>query len=133
MLKSIIDCADGYHVVELDPKDRHKNNYTKHTDAIIEACPYKPETTDRETIIDYMIGFSATMEGQYFRVCSLLSYCNENGMVFNPDKFQFAKEEVEFAGCIRSTDKYVDTILNLPTPWNISDVRSWYVLINQVA
>lgn len=79
------------------------------------------------------------MVDQFFRICSLLSHCNENGMVFNPEKFQFAKEEVEFAGFmitmsgIRPTDKYIDTILNFPTPRNISDARSWFGLINQVA
>lgn len=73
MLKSTLDCVDGYHGVELDPRDRHKttfatewglfrykrvpqgylssgDNYTKHTDIIMESCPGKPDTTDRETI-----------------------------------------------------------------------------------
>ena len=105
----------------------------------MEACPNKPETTDRETIIDDTIVFSKEMEDQFFRICGLLSHCNENGMVFNPDKFQFAKDEVEFAGFmitksgIRPTDNYIDTILNFPTPKNISDARSWFGLINQVA
>jgi hypothetical protein len=35
------------------------------------------------------------MEHSFFRICSLLSHCNKNGMVFSPDKFMFSKETVE--------------------------------------
>ena len=60
-------------------------------------------------------------------------------MVFSPEKFAFARETVEFAGFeitskgIRPTAKYVESIKNFPTPTNISDVRSWFGLVNQVA
>ena len=69
----------------------------------------------------------------------MLSHCNKNGMVFSPDKFVFAKETVEFAGFeitkegIKPTDTYIEAIRNFPTPTNISEVRSWFALINQVA
>jgi hypothetical protein len=51
----------------------------------------------------------------------------------------FAKETVEFAGFeitkegIKPTDKYIEAIRNFQTPTNISEVRSWFGLINQVA
>ena len=60
-------------------------------------------------------------------------------MVFNPDKFQLAKEELQYAGYmvgnvnIRPTDSYLQAIRDFPAPQNISDMRSWYGLINQVA
>ena len=60
-------------------------------------------------------------------------------MVFSPEKFAFARETVEFAGFelttegIRPTAKYIESIKNFPTPSNISQVRSWFGLINQVA
>jgi hypothetical protein len=79
------------------------------------------------------------MEQSFFRICSLLSHCYTNGMVFSPEKFVFAKETVEFAGFkitkkgIKPTDKYIEAIRNFPTPTNISEVRSWFGLINQVA
>jgi hypothetical protein len=79
------------------------------------------------------------MEQAFFRICSMLSHCNKNGMVFSNDKFVFAKETVEFAGFeitkegIKPTDKYIEAIRNFPTPTNISEVRSWFGLINQVA
>ena len=52
---------------------------------------------------------------------------------------QFAKESVEFAGFqitmegIKPTDKDVQSIRNFPTTTNISEVPSWFGLINQVA
>ena len=161
-LKSTLDCVDGYHGVELAKEDRHKttfatewglfrylrvpqgylssgDSYTKHTDAILDACPGKPAEHDYEKIIDDIIQWSDSLESSFFRICSILSHCNQNGMVFSPEKFAFARESVEFAGFeittkgIKPTDKYIESIRNFPTPSNISDVRAWFGLINQVA
>jgi hypothetical protein len=58
------------------------------------------------------------MEQSFFRICSMLSHCNKNGMVFSPEKFVFAKETVDFAFFkitmegIRPTDKYIEAIRN---------------------
>jgi hypothetical protein len=70
MLKSMLDCVDGYHWVELAKEDRHKTTFAtewglyrylrvpqgtvifKHIDAILDACPGRPETNDSEKIID---------------------------------------------------------------------------------
>jgi len=161
-LKSTLDCVDGYHGVELAKEDRHKttfstewgmfrylrvpqgylssgDSYTKHTDAILDACPGKPADHDYEKIIDDIIQWSDSVEDSFFRICSILSHCNKNGMVFSPEKFAFARDTVEFAGFeitnegIRPTAKYIESIKNFPTPSNISEVRSWFGLINQVA
>lgn len=58
---------------------------------------------------------------------------------FNPDKFIFGADTVEFAGfeitndTVRTCRKYLDAIRDFPTPANITDVRSWFGLINQVS
>jgi hypothetical protein len=115
------------------------DSYTKHTDASLDDCPEKPSDNDYEKIFDDIIQWSESMEQSFFRICLMLSHCNKNGMVFSPEKFMFAKETVEVAGFeitmegIRPTDKYIKAISNFPTPTNISEVRSWYGLINQVA
>ena len=60
-------------------------------------------------------------------------------MVFSAKKFVFGAEEVEYAGfsvgkdSIQPTKKYLQNIRDFPIPKNISDVRSWFGLINQVA
>ena len=111
------------------------DSYTKHTNAFLDACP----ETDFEKIIDNIIQWSENLEQAFFRICAIISRCNQNGIVFSPEKFEFAKESVEFAGFkitmegMKLTDKYKQSIRNFPTPTNISKVRSWYGLINQVA
>ena len=105
----------------------------------MDTCPGKPTENDQETIIDDTIVWTDDMEESFNRICSMLSHCNKKGMVFSPDKFQFAKETVEFAGFlitmkgIKPTDRYIEMIRNFPTPASITDILSWYGLINQVA
>ena len=63
----------------------------------------------------------------------------KSGIVLNPEKFQFCTKDVEFAGFrISSTraaplPKYLDAIKLFPTPKNLTDIRSWFGLVNQVA
>ena len=58
---------------------------------------------------------------------------------FNPQKFQFGVEEVTFLGFlvtkdgIKTTGQFKESILNFPTPQNITDIRSWFGCINQVS
>ena len=87
----------------------------------MDTCPGKPDVSDSENIIDDIIQWSDNLEQAFFRICAILSHCNQNGMVFSPKKFEFAKETVDFAG------------FKITTPTNISKVRSWFGLINQVA
>ena len=60
-------------------------------------------------------------------------------MVVNPEKFQFGEDTVDFAGFRISPDtveplpKYLVSIANFPTPKDISDLRSWFGLVNQVS
>ena len=161
-LKSTLDCVDGYHGVEIAEEDRHKttfitewgryryiripqgygasnDGYTKRTDDILDSVPDKPEIQDMEKIVDDIIQWSDDLESAFFRICNLLSHCSRSGMVFSPQKFQFAQEEVEYAGFvvgktgIRPTDHYKQAILDFPPPTNISEIRSWFGLIHQVA
>ena len=161
-LKSTLDCVDGYHGVEIAEEDRHKttfitedgkyrykripqgygssgDGYTRRTDEILATCPDTPESQDYEKIIDDVIIWNNNLESAFYRVCNILSHCNKSGMMFSRKKFNFAKEEVEFAGItiskegIKPTDDYLETIANFPTPTNIHDIRSWFGLINQIS
>ena len=61
------------------------------------------------------------------------------GIVLNPDKFQFSQREVDFDGFrikeseIEPLPKHLDAIRNFPTPSSITDIRSWFGLVNQVS
>ena len=57
--------------------------------------------------------------------------------LLNPEKFAFGADTVEFAGSEitytngRPCKKYLDTICDFPTPTNITNVLSWFGLLNQ--
>ena len=61
----------------------------------------------------------------------MLSHCNKNGLVFNPDKFRFARREVEFAGFLITEDgmkpaaKYMAAIRDFPTPRIKYKIMCW--------
>ena len=162
MVKTTLDCVDGYHGIPLDEEDWHKttfltekgryqykrvpqgygssnDGYTIRTDEVLASVPGRPEVVDYEKIVDDVIVWSPNLEKAFFRVCNMLSHCAKAGMVFSAPKFVFGAKEVEYAGflvgmnSIQPTPKYLQSILDFPTPKNISDIRSWFGLVNQVA
>ena len=62
-----------------------------------------------------------------------------NGVVLNREKFQFTQKSIQFAGFvitdseIRPLDKFLNAIRNFLTPTKLTDIRSWFGLVNQVA
>ena len=62
-----------------------------------------------------------------------------NGILLNPEKFVFSALTVVFAGFtitmtdVRPCSRYLESIRDFPEPRNITDVRSWFGLVNQVA
>lgn len=80
-----------------------------------------------------------SIEESFFQTCSWLELCGKHGITLNPDKFTFSQDSVEFAEFditndnVRPCKKYLQAILDFPTPKNITDVRSWYELVNQVS
>ena len=79
------------------------------------------------------------LEEHWWRVIDYLELLGRNGIILSPEKFQFSSHEIDFAG-FRVTDhevkplpKYLDAIRDFPRPTNISDVCSWFGLVNQVA
>ena len=109
-----------------------------YTDAMLENCPSTSTEKDFQKIIDNVITWSTSITVAFNRICSIFSHCNKNGLVFNPTKFRFAKQEVEFAGFlipfegIKPAAKYTEAIKEFPTPSIILKVRAWYGLVNQV-
>ena len=75
----------------------------------------------------------------WWRVIEFLETCGKAGVVLNCEKFQFCLSSVEFAGfritedTVEPLPKYLDAIREYPTPTNISDIRSWFGLVNQVS
>lgn len=155
-VKTVLDAWNGYHSVPIHPADRHYTTfitpwgryryrtapqgylaagdaYTRRFDDLITSVPNKTKCID-----DTLLWASDTATA-FHQTCHFLSLCGSNGIVLNPKKFQFARREVEFAGfvidqeSVRPTHHYLQAIASFPTPRSITDVRSWYGLVNQAA
>ena len=115
------------------------DGYTVRTDEVLAKVPGNPDQLDYEKIVDDIIQWSGDMGTAFHRVCAMLAHCSKDGMVFSPAKFVFAAREVEYVGflvgwdSIKPSPKHTQSILGFPTPENISDVRSFFGSVNQVA
>ena len=154
--KTTCDAWNGYHGVRLRKQDRHfttfitdwgryryktapqgyiasGDGYTSRYDAIISEVKNKIKCVD-----DTLLYADDTQES-FIQTAKYLELCGNNGIVLNPTKFTFAADEVEFAGFnITNTDvkpcnKYLRAIQNFPTPKNLTDIRSWFGLVNQAS
>ena len=78
------------------------------------------------------------MNEHCWRMIVFLEVLADSGVVLNPEKVQFSQETVDFAGFCITPDtvdplpKYLDAIWEYTTPRNISDIKSWFGLANQV-
>ena len=61
-----------------------------------------------------------------------LDICGQYGITFNPDKFVFAQEFTGFKITSDTVRPCKRAITELPVPKNITDVRSWFGLLNQL-
>ena len=89
--------------------------------------------------IDDTLLWSDTIHDCFFQAAQWLDICGRNGITLNPEKFTFAQDVVEFAGfeithdIVRPCKRFLRAITEFPTPTNITDVRSWFGLLNQVS
>ena len=154
--KTVMDAWNGYHSVPIREDDRHLttfitpwgryrykttpqgyiasgDGYTRRYDSIIADIPNKTKCIDDALI------WADTLEESFFQTANWLDRCGRHGITLNPEKFQFGMDTVNFAGfTISLTDvkpdkRFSDAIREFPTPKSITDIRSWFGLVNQVA
>ena len=154
--KTVLDAWNGYHNVPIREEDRHLttfitpwgryryktapqgyiasgNGYTRRYDEIVATIPNKTKC------IDDVLLWSNTIDESFDQTVNWLDICGRHGIILNPDKFVFAEDEAEFAGfqitldTVRPCQRYLQSILEFPTPRNITDVRSWFGVVNQVS
>ena len=155
-IKTVVDAWQGYHSVPIAEEDRpfttfltpwgkfryktcpqgflaSGDAYNARYDKIIE------EFTNKTKCIDDTLLWSDDLEGSFYRTCEYLTLCSNAGIIFNKKKFQFGQEEVEFLGfrigmdSIRPSIEYLKAITDCPRPRDITGVRSWFGLVQQVA
>ena len=154
--KTVFDAWNGYHSVPLHPDDRHfttfitpwgryryctapqgyiasGDGYSRRYDEVVASFPRKTKCID-DTLL-----WSDTIHDCFFQAAQWLDICGRNGITLNPEKFIFAQDVVEFAGfeitqdTVRPCKRFLRAITEFPTPKNITDVRSWFGLLNQVS
>ena len=155
-LKTVFDCWNGYHSIPLHKDDHHYttfitpwgryqymvapqgyiasgDGYCRRFDEIVAHIPNKTKCID-DTLL-----WADTIEQSFNQAIEWLDICGKNGIILNPEKFVFAKSSVDFAGftitdeSVKPAAKYLSAIQQFPTPANLTDIRSWFGLINQVA
>lgn len=90
-------------------------------------------------LVDDVLVYDQKVEDHVAHVRSFLQRCADRGISLNPKKFVFAQPEVKFAGFSLSADGYkihpdlTVAISAFPSPDNISDLRSFFGLVNQLS
>lgn len=154
--KTILDAWNGYHSLQLSPEVRDATTFITEWgryrylrapqgfhaagDAYTKSFDDITVDVERKTkCIDDTILWDKDIASSFWHTVKYITLCSQNGVVFNPKKFQFGRNEVDFAGFTISNDglkptaSIIDAIKNFPTPQNLTDARSWFGLVNQVA
>ena len=90
-------------------------------------------------MVDDTIHYDTDLEEHWWRTIDFLATAGASGVILNRDKFQFARQDVDFAGFhissnkIEPLPKYLDTIWDFPTPSSTRDIQSWFGLVHYVA
>ena len=155
-VKTVFDAWNGFHSVLLREEDRHYttfitpwglyrykrvpqgfvssgDGYNRRFDDILAHITRLVRCVDDSLLHD------TTVEEHWWRVMEFMEVAGHAGVILNPGKFQFSKKTVDFAGfritedAVEPLPKYLDAIREYPTPRNITDMRSWFGLVNQVS
>jgi hypothetical protein len=156
MYKTVLDAWNGYHSLPLDDNARDATTFITqwgryrykrapqgyHASGDAYTKRFDDITKDFDRVarcVDDSLLWDKTIEQAFWHTFDYVKHCSDNGIVFNAEKFAFAEDICEFAGFEITRDGYrppkrvLDAIRSFPTPKNITDIRSWFGLINQVA
>ena len=89
--------------------------------------------------VDDSILWGDSIEENFIRTCQYLTLTGGAGIIMNPEKFVFCRRKLEFLGFELTEDgvepgrEILKSILEFPRPRDISGIRSWFGLVEQVA
>ncbi|KAG0726007.1 Transposon Ty3-I Gag-Pol polyprotein [Chionoecetes opilio] len=109
--------------------------FTKRFDDTITDVPRKLKCVDDTLLHD------SSVSDAFWHTYNFLQRCMESGVTLRPDKFRFCRRSVTFAGYLLGWEGYqpsrdlVNSITDfkMPAQPTLTDVRSWFGLVNQVA
>lgn len=154
--KTKLDAWNAFHSVELTPESQKLTSfatmwgtyryrkapmgylatgdaYTHRYDNIVKEIKHISKCVDDVCL------WGETLEETFIRTCQYLTHCTQNGIIFNPEKFVMGRESVEFVGFeltkegIKPMEETLQSIRDFPTPTDITGVRSFFGLIQQVS
>ena len=137
--KTVFDAWNGYHSVPLHKDDRH------YTTFITPGCRYRYctahplEVDTRDETMKLLHTFHGKLNALTILFCGPTLLKTASSKQHNGWMFVFCEDEVEFAGFrislnnVSPCQRYLQAIKDFPTPKTITDVRSWFVLFNQVS
>ena len=89
--------------------------------------------------VDDSLIWESSIAGNFRRTCEYLTLLGRNGILQNPDKFQFCLDEVAWAGFVIGKDQVkamphlTQAVRDFPRPQNKTDLRSFMALVQQVS
>ena len=89
-------------------------------------------------IVDDILIYDRSYREHLERVIAVIKRCDSWGITLNPKKFRFARARVEYCGYVISSSGYtsddqkIRAIASFPRPQNITDLRSFMGLTNQL-
>ncbi|XP_046141430.1 uncharacterized protein LOC123987739 [Osmia bicornis bicornis] len=145
---SIFDLANGFHQIEMNPKDRQKTAFTTphgHFEfvrmpfGLKNAPPTFQRVMNRVTsglenvlvFIDDMIVFSSSLREHEIKVKKLFDRLREYGLTLQTNKCEFLRKEVAYLGHILSADgvkpdpRKLHAVKNFPIPKTQKNVQQF--------
>jgi transposase InsO family protein len=152
----VFDALKGYHQCPLDAQSQPLTTFTtpfgrymylrapygvssisEHYNRRMDQCFQGLPGIQR--LVDDVIVYGRTREEFLQRTRLFFERCRQNGVSLNRDKVQFGQPSVKFAGFVLSPDGYTpdpaltEAISNFPAPKDLTELRSFFGLANQIA
>ena len=93
----------------------------------------------RNKCVDDVLGWAESLTQLFFDVCHFLYNKNSHGVIQNPAKFIWGRQEIDYLGFkilkdgVRPTDEMFSAIADFPRPSDITGVHAWFGLVEQVS
>ena len=152
---STLDATSGYWQLRLDEESQHlttfltpwgRYQFLRTPMGLVssgdEFCRRGDEAfagmSNIEKVVDDILLHDETFEDHYNKVVELLERCRKCKISLNPQKFVFAQNEVPYVGYIvgqngiKADPKKVQAIRHFPRPKNLTELRSFMGLVNQL-
>ena len=87
--------------------------------------------------IDDTLLWSSSLEDSFMQCAKYLTFCGQEGIIFNPKKLELGKKQVNIFGFrmtqsgVLPSENQIESMSKYPTPRNLRDMRGFMGLVNQ--